>query len=389
MLISILIIIYWASIAMIVYAYFGYPVLLCLVSKVRGKGIRKQEIYPFVSVIIAAHNEQEGIERKLLNTLQLDYPKDKYEVIVASDASEDRTNEIVGRFREKGVRLVTFSEHHGKTFVQNEAVRQAAGEILVFSDATTVYEPDLLKRLVRNFADPAVGGVGGELMYVNKQRTSVGEGNGLYWEYEKFLKQHESAITSLIGVSGCCYAVRKELYEPIDHDLMSDFVVAQMIYKKGKRVVYEPQALSYEETSVTSKDEFRMRVRVCVRTLYGLWRMRGVLNPFRYGFFAFQLISHKIARYAVPVFMILLMLSNALLYALTLSLFYGATLLFLLLFFVCAFVGLLSRRKKHLLIFYVPFYFCITNGALLVGIVYFLQGKNLVTWKPLREKAED
>ena len=387
---------YWLSIAAIGYAYFGYPLLLWIVSLFKRDSLKKQEIYPFVSVIIAAHNEEEGIGNKINNTLSLDYPQDKLEIMVASDASTDRTNEIVKGFIKNNrvetqnfasLRLVEFNSHHGKTFVQNEAVKQAKGEILLFSDATTLYEPNLLQKIVRNFADERVGAVGGELIYVNKKRTSVGEGNGLYWQYEKFIKKNESKVTSLIGVSGCCYAVRKELYEPIDSDLISDFVIAQMIYKTGKRVVYEPEAISYEETTSTSQDEFKMRVRVCLRTLHGLVRMRSMLNPLRYGFYAFQLISHKILRYSVPVFMMLLLLANVLLYNFTMWPFYEISLYLLLAFCVCALLGWLTRRRKHLPLFYVPFYFCVTNFALLVGIVQFLQGKKMVVWKPLRENS--
>ena len=366
----------------IVYIYFGYPSLLCCISQFKKKPVKKEEIYPKVSLIIAVHNEENNIKEKLKNTLNLEYPKEKLEIIVASDASTDKTNAMVSSFRDAKIRLLEFSEHKGKTSAQNEAVKEAKGEIILFSDATTIYDPQLLKIMVRNFSDITVGAVGGELVYVHKNNTSVGKGNGFYWKYEKFLKKKESQITSLIGVSGCCYAVRKELYESIKPDLISDFVIAQMIYKKGKRTVYEPEAISSEETNITAKDEFRMRERVALRTFYGLWYMRGLLNPCKYGFFSIQLMSHKLLRSLVPVFLIFLFLTNSLLISMqTEILVYKICLLLQVFFYISAFFGKFTK-KMYL---YIPFYFCVTNFALLVGLFKFIKGERRVVWKPTRK----
>jgi len=330
-------------------------------------------------MIIAAHNEEENIRSKLESCLNLDYPKEKLEVIVASDGSTDRTNEIVNEFKNDAVRLLSFNERKGKTFVQNEAVKVARGAILLFSDATTKYDSQVIKKLVRNFADANVGAVGGELVYVNKNSSSVGMGGGLYWRYEKFLKAKESRITSLTGVSGCCYAVRKELYEPISLDLISDFVIAQAIYKKGKRAIYEPEAIVYEDTNNTAADEFKMRVRITVRTLYGVWSMKNLLNPFKYGFFSIQLFSHKILRYLVPLFLILLFILNI---ALLKHSLYKFTLIIQTAFYMCAILGgILPKKNRYL---FIPFYFCVTNLALLEGFLQFLKGERNVLWNPIR-----
>ncbi len=383
-MISMLEVTFWIVVGLIFYAYFGYSLLLAFVAKVKRIELTRQEIYPAVSLIIAAHNEEGSIKNKLENTINLDYPRDKLEIIVASDASTDRTNQIVKEFSDKfPVKLLSFSEHKGKTFVQNEAVEDSQGEIIIFSDATTRYEQKLVRNIVRNFADARVGAVGGELVYCNENKTSVGEGNGLYWKYEKFLKEKESQIASLIGLSGCCYAIRKELYEPISPDLISDFVIAQIVYKKGKLVIYEPEAISFEKTNDTMGDEFRMRVRVATRTLYGLWCMGELLNPFKYGFFSIQLISHKVLRYLVPFLLILLLVCDSALFVEQRGSLYSAIFILQLIFYSCACVGYLSKRK--IVFLSIPFYFVITNMALLFGFLNFICGKKQTIWKPLRK----
>lgn len=374
---------FWLLIFLIVYTYFGYPLILLLLASFSRERVKKKYHYPYVSIIIAAHNEEKGIKNKLTNTTALDYPSDRLEIIVASDCSSDSTNEIVKNFKFDKLRLIEFKERYGKTHVQNEAIKEANGEIILFSDATTIYDTQVLKKITRNFADPQVGAVGGELVFLNKSSGAVGEGDGLYWKYEKLLKKKESQVSSLIGVSGCCYAVRKELYEPIEPDLISDFVIAQMVYKKGKRVVYEPQAISYEETCGSAKEEFHMRVRIAVRTLYGMWNMKEILNPLKYGFFAIQLISHKVLRYLVPLFLVLLFLINGLLIFFNASWLYRIIFLLQLVFYLTVVLGWMLRNRKTYLS--IPFYFYLTNFALLTGLWQFLRGERKVLWNPSRK----
>lgn len=363
--------VFWLLLVISIYVYLGYPMLLSLLSALVAKKVSKGAISPHISLIIAAHNEEKDIAQKLEDSLNLEYPKDKYEIIIVSDGSVDKTNDIVKSFQDKRVKLLALSERKGKTAAQNEAAKIAKGDILIFSDATTVFQKDTIKQMVNNFADSRVGGVGAELVYVNKNRTAVGEGTGLYWKYEKYLRKKESDISSLIGVSGCAYAMRKDLYEDVDTSLISDFVVAQMIYSKGKRVVFEPEAIVFEETNSEIKDEFKMRVRVATRSLYGLWYMRKLLNPFQYGMYAIQLISHKVLRYLMPLFLILLFLTNILLldHGFGYQLFFGAQVVF----YLSTIIGGMPR------------YFCVMNSALLVAMVNFLRGEKNVLWKPIRK----
>lgn len=375
-------VIFWLLVALIIYAYCGYPLMLMGISRLKTGNTVKSAIEPFVTVIIAAHNEEKTIRRKVAGTLGLDYPADKVEVIVVSDGSTDATAVEAGACGDPRVRVIPLAGRRGKTHAQNVAVASAAGEIVVFSDATTEYDPGALRALVRSFADPRVGAVGGELEYVNPSGSAAGDGGGFYWRYERFIKKLESAVCSLIGVSGCCYAVRRELYEDIPEDIISDFVIAQIMYGKGRRTVYEPGAVSYEAVNDNFSDEFSMRVRVAVRTLHGLWRMRRLMNPFRYGFFSLEIISHKVLRYLIPVFLAAaLAVNSALLYGEGARLFF-LTLVFQLSFYCAVAAGWILRGKRYVNI---PYYFFITNAALFVGFLRFLRGEKQVVWNPVRK----
>jgi len=303
--------------------------------------------------------------------------------MVASDCSDDRTDETVESYKGKNVILNRQAERLGKTAAQNDSVHKASGDILFFSDATTIYDKGAIRKLVRNFSDDSIGCVGGELTYLNPSRKMVGEGGDLYWKYERWLRDKESLVCSLIGVSGCMYAVRKELYRDIPIDLISDFVVASMIYERGYRTVFEREARCYEETTDTSKDEFQMRVRVTVRSLRGLFANKSLLNPFRYGFFAVQLWSHKLVRYLVPVLLIVLLISNCLLCK---EDFYAAFLAAQCSFYLAAAVGYyLQEKQNRKNVFYIPYYFSLVNFAALKGLFRFMAGEKQSVWDPLRK----
>lgn len=304
-------IIFAVSLALILYTWIGYPALALLLSRVLPRPVRKSDITPAVSVIITAHNEERDIAAKLDNTLALDYPADKLEVIVASDCSTDRTDEIVRGYAARGVILSRQCEHFGKTVAQNAARRLASGEILVFSDATTLYAPDALRRIVRSFADPEVGCVAGQLVYVDGKESATGQGCRSYWGYEKFIKRCESLMGSLIGVSGCLYAVRRSNYARLEQDMIDDFVIASEIHLQGLRTVYEPEAIALEDTNQRGRDEFRMRVRVIEQTISALHRYREVLNPLRHGMYAWSMWSHKVLRYGVVLLLLAMLLSSA------------------------------------------------------------------------------
>lgn len=382
-------IVFVVCVSLIVYTYVGYPALLYVVSRLFGHPVRAAAITPKLSIIIAAYNEESDIARKLDETLSLDYPKENLEIVVASDCSTDRTDEIVRGYAGRGVLLHRRPVRLGKTSAQNHAVRVSTGEILVFSDATTHYESDALRKLVRSFADPQVGAATGNVIYVDRAVTDVGLGARSYWGYEFFIKQCESRLGSLLGVCGCLYAVRRSSYAQLDEDMSSDFVIASEIYKQGLRTVYDPEAISSEDTNKRGREEFRMRVRIIEQTMSALYRYRQLLNPFRQGMYAFQMLSHKVMRYVVPFLLILAFDANALLL--------NADDLSLLGFFQIAFVGQIAfyslalfgwvseRLGIKLGPLAIPYYFVLANLASLIAFLKFIGGQSHVTWEPMRE----
>jgi cellulose synthase/poly-beta-1,6-N-acetylglucosamine synthase-like glycosyltransferase len=379
-------IIFWIALAAIAYTYVGYALMLMLISRFHSKPVFRRELTPTVTVIITAYNEEHDLERKLENTLELDYPESKLEIIVSSDCSTDRTDEIVRSFGRRGVILHRQSERLGKTAAQNVAVEKASGEVLLFSDATTLYRPDVLRFMIPLFADENVGCVTGTVIYDRDVDSNVGHGTRSYWSYEFFLKKHESSITSLIGVCGCMYAVRRSAYVPLYNEACSDFLVATTMVRQGLRAVYEPRAVCVEEPNEHGSKELAVRVRIITQTLADLWRNRDVLNPFRRGFYAIQLISHKLMRYFVPVFLIALFVLSALLVAKNLfyTLVFVAQACFYL--FVAASIlmikiGIDSRWLA------LPQYFVITNVACLIAMIKFVGGERYASWEPVRERV--
>ena len=377
--------IFWVLVVIIIYVYFGYPVVLILWGFLKGsEPIKKGDSLPKVTLIITAHNEGKIIRRKIENTLSLDYPKEKLEVIVASDGSTDETDEIVAQYASRGVRLEHLPGRKGKTATQNHAVLKSSGEVIVFSDANAMYERAAIKKLVRNFDDNRVGCVCGELKYTNSSESVAASGENLYWKYEKFLKRKESHISSLLGVTGSIYAVRRALYVPLKQDIISDFVEPLEIVRNRHKIVYEPEAISFEKASVDMKTEFKRKTRIVTRSIRGLFNERELLNPFKYGIFSIQLISHKLLRWAVPLFLIGLFVSN--LFLSDNGNIYRILLIFQIVFYLSALVGwffeLIGSKIK---LFYIPYYFCMVNLAALIGWFKCLAGQKEVIWETTRK----
>ncbi|HEX8145415.1 MAG TPA: glycosyltransferase family 2 protein [Pyrinomonadaceae bacterium] len=376
--------VFWLSAAALGYTYVGYPLLLALVSSLRPRPVKRGPNAPSVSVIITAYNEERDLRAKLDNTLALDYPKEKMEVIVASDCSTDRTDEIAREYAARGVRLHRQPERLGKTAAQNAAVAGARGEIILFSDATTLYNADVLSVMMPSFKDESVGCVAGRLIYVDPAESAVGHGARSYWGYETFLKRHESRACSLIGASGCLYAVRRSAYVPLYPEACSDFLIATKMVEQGLRAVYEPAAVCTEETNRQTAKELRMRVRVITQTFTDLWRHRAMMNPARSGFYAVQLFSHKVMRYLVPVLLLAILLASIALAPV--SLFYLLLLVGQLCFYLAALCGwALERSGTHFRLLALPHYFVLANFASLVAFYKFLRGERYARWEPIRE----
>jgi cellulose synthase/poly-beta-1,6-N-acetylglucosamine synthase-like glycosyltransferase len=374
---------FWLIIFIIFYTYVGYSFIILLLSLFLNRSVRKEEICPRVTFLITAYNEETSIAAKLENTLKLDYPREKLEVIVASDSSTDDTDSIVMKCQKQGVILNRVEGRVGKTETQNQSVAKATGDIIIFSDATTNYKQDAIKKIVQNYADPQVGAVSGRYEYVNPTGAAVGLGTVLFWKYENLIKRMQTRIRTITGCCGCIYSVRRDLYEPLPRDIISDLVEPLKILEKDYRIAFEPEAVAYEETTETAKEEFGMRVRVISRGMNGLWYMRNLFNPFKYGFISLQLFSHKVLRWMIPFILPLLLISNLFLIDQT---FYKLSLIIQILFYIGALGGyLLDRMGKKAKLLAIPLYYCVVNAASIAAFFRTIFGKKAIVWETLRK----
>ena len=375
---------FWVSIGFIFYTYIGYFLLLKVLSKVKKASRFQDSLHrPSVSMLISAYNEESTIRAKLDNCRSLDYPADRIEFLVGSDGSSDRTAAIVRDFGDPRVRLFEFARREGKASVLNKIVSQAEGDVLVFSDANTMYVPDAVRCMTVHFADPGIGGVCGNLKLVNPNDNIGGKGETVYWRYENVLKALEGSIRTVFGATGGIYAIRRSLFEPLPiarTNVSDDFLIPLKVVEKGYDVVYEAAAEARENASVRMQDEFSRKVRIGSADYFAISRIRKLLNPFR-GFVAFGLWSHKVIRWMVPFFLLLLLAANALLLDRSLYRVFGV--LQGLFYLSAGFGWLISRLggKPKLLAFI--YYFVIINSALLVGFVRYVAGIQKPTWTRL------
>ena len=381
---------FWVALLLLVYIYFGYPLLLAALTRAGfGRGVRQAPAEPSVTLVISAFNEAAVIRRKIENSLALDYPSERLQVIVVSDASDDGTDEIVRDF-DGQVELLRMEERGGKTLGLNAAVAQARGEIVVFSDANAMYEPDVIRNIGRNFADPAVGAVTGESRYVVGDEDLSTQSENAYWSYELGLKAMESRLGSLVGGDGAIYAIRRELYRPMAASDLSDFINPLQIVAQGYRNVYEPQAVSWEGGAEGFQAEYRRKVRIVNRAWRATAKMRALLNPFRYGWFAVQFLSHKLLRWLAPVFMGLVLLTSILLVVTADGWFYGLALAGQLAFYGLALAGQFLARTGRAVpaLLRIPYYFCLVNLASLMALLQLMVGKRYTTWNVSRAEAQ-
>ena len=369
-------IVLWLSLAIVAYVYAGYP--LTLLALPRRRTAAPPATQPRVTVLIAAHNEAAQIVGTIRNKLEQDYPPELLDLIVISDGSQDGTDGLVAGIGSDRVTLLRQEPRQGKTLALNRGVEAAVGEILVFSDANSRYDPQAVRRLVAALDDPAVGYVTGQLIYQDPGDTAVGAGSGIYIRYENWLRRLETRAGSIVGVNGGVDAVRRALYQPMRADHLPDFILPLRVVEQGYRVVYRADAVSWEESLGRQEDEYRMRVRVSLRALHGLAEMRKLLSP-RYGLFAFQLLVHKALRYVLIVPLAAALLANAGLVGLRpyAWLFAAQCACYLL-----ALVGWMSGGRIRFKPVFVPFYFCLINVAAGVALVRFLRGERQVLWNP-------
>lgn len=381
--------IFWFSIIFVFYAYFGYPLVLLLFSIFNNKKkypeheVRVDNYYPKVMLLISAYNEEDVIEAKILNSLELDYPKELLEIVVVSDGSSDRTNEIAAQYADKGIVLRYFEGRIGKTACLNEAVSLAKGEVIVFSDANSKYNKDAIRKLADHFSDETIGFVTGGTKYITEAGNGIANSIGLYSKIEQLTKVLESKISSPVGADGAIFAIRKGLYQPLKGYDINDLVIPLNIIKQGFRGIYEPEAFCIEKTSKGAKGEFNRQVRITNRTIRAIVNNRELLNPFNHGSFSFQLISHKVCKLLVPYFLILLFFTNILLirgeflYTAALS---GQIVIYLLSWLGYRGYGLNGLSK----LINMSHTFINVNYAILWGWIKYIKGETYTTWNTSR-----
>ena len=375
---------FWIAAGLLIYIYAGYPLLCWLLGLILRRGFPgvapAEENLPRVSIVTAAHNEAAHIAATIENKLALDYPADRLEIVIVSDASTDETDAIVGRYAGRGVRLVRQDPRAGKTSGLNLAIPQTTGSIIAFADANSLWARDALRHLVAPFADDRVGYVTGRMLYRAADGSLTGEGCTAYMRYENRLREWETRIGSIVGVDGGIDAVRRELYVPMRPDQLPDFVLPLTVRGGGKRVVYAPRARLHEEALKTPDDEFSMRVRVTLRAWHALRDKAALLSPLRYGLFAWQLFSHKLLRYLGAFLQIAVFAANLAL--LTSGPEWMAFFLVQVIFYAAAWFGHLTQGRAHSWPILFPYYICLINTASFVAFILFLRGKKQVVWSP-------
>lgn len=373
-------ILFWLSLLGIIYAYFGYPVVLAIWGTFVSALPAKEEdgFYPDISIIIPAYNEEAVIEKKIENTLALKYPKEKVELIVVSDGSSDNTNSIVSELAKKhGFHFIEVSERQGKANAVNTGLSAATSDIIIFSDSSIMLDSTALEEIVKGFSDKKVGLISGE-----DHIPDDDGGEGLYGKYELFLRNQESKIGSIVGASGSFYAQRKELCLPFMEGLAPDFLSVLNTVEKGYRAITEPCAFGTMSALKSTKDEFRRKTRTLIRGMTTLWHKRKLMSLVKYKGFAVVLISHKLLRWLVPIFMLVVFFTNMFLLG---SFFYINVFLMQIVFYSIAVaawkeVGNISEKVYGK----IPLYFCSVNYAIFYAWFKYILGARQEIWEPTK-----
>lgn len=367
-------------IGLMLFTYIIYTLILIIIrAAARRVTVRDESFAPNVTMVVAAYNEEKVITKKLENCRALEYFHGKLAILIGSDGSSDKTVALIRTASMPEVSVFDFKERRGKVNVLKDLVSCATGEIIVFSDANTIYKPDALRKLIRHFADKRVGCVCGRLQLKSPDGSVEGEYEGAYWRYESFIKRMEGELGVCLGANGGIYALRKALFPDIPSDtIVEDFVIPMKILERGYKVMYEKDALGYEESSKTISDERKRKIRIGAGAYQSLFLTSPMLNIFR-GFPSFAYWSHKVMRWLVPFFMIIILCIN--MFLLDESL-YKNIFLLQVIFYLFTLLGyLLSKVRMHNMLFHLPYYFVAMNLSLFLGFYRFISGQQKVTWQ--------
>jgi len=382
---------FWIAFFFISYTYLGYAIVIFVLSKLKKqyKSFRHvaDKDLPEVTLLIAAYNEELCIEDKIVNSLNLDYPKDKLSICFVTDGSTDNTPQIVKKFH--AVKLFHDHQRKGKIHAVNRVMKFVTTPIVIFSDANTLLNPPAIRNLVRHYQDPLVGGVAGEKrIYKKEEDNASGAGEGFYWKYESFLKKKDAEVYSIVGAAGELFSMRTDLYEePAENMIIEDFFLSMRVCAKGYRFMYEPEASALETASASVGEEWKRKVRICAGGFQAMAKLKYLFNPFRYGMLTFQYISHRVLRWTLaPLFLPLLLLAN--IWLAGTHVFYAVFLAGQVLFYLLALVGYALRDKKISITgFFVPYYFMVMNLSVFAGFMRYVKGKQSVVWEKAQRAA--
>jgi len=384
-------IIFWLSLAAILYTYLLYGILLWLYLKVFKRPIQEQyddDFIPSVSILVACYNEEQFIQAKIENLLAIEYPKDKLEIAFVTDGSNDNTVSLINEAIDngKGIKLFYEPERKGKQHAVNRVIKELIGDIIIFNDCNTWINLDAVHHMVRHFSDPKVGVVSGEKkIKVLKKDIAVSSGEGLYWKYESWLKSLDSDFHSTIGSAGELYAIRKELYKAVPQNIsIEDFYLSMQIASDGFINIYEPNAFAEEESSLNLSEELKRKRRIAVGAFNTIISLNKVFNLSNLKLL-FLYISHRLMRWLLaPFCLILLFISSMILEGPVFNTMFWLQVIF----YIASILGwITSGIRSRLAIFYAPFYFCFMNYALLVGLYDFILGNNQVVWKKVQRRS--
>lgn len=377
------------------YSYLGYGLIIFLLNNTRvlfSRRIRHLQTDKLpVTLIVTAYNEASFLPQKISNTLAIDYPADKLTILFVTDGSSDNSTELISKF--PSVQLMHLPERRGKYAAVKRAMQQVKTPIVIFSDANTMLNPECINRIVSHYTDQKVGGVAGEKKIMrNNYASAVGEAEGLYWQYESFMKQQDAELYTVVGAAGELFSIRSSLFTPLDDNIiLDDFVISMQVCLQGYKIRYEPDAFATELPSASLKEEERRKVRISAGAYQSLRYLKAVMNPLRHPLLSFQFISRRLLRWIFcPVFLMILFFSNC-----WLVLFdpgnriYDLLLLGQVLFYLFALFGwLFVRSGKRAGLFTIPFYFVFMNYCLVKGFIRYIGGKQSVLWeKSLRQTA--
>jgi len=387
---------FWISLFVVFYTFVGYAIVLYCLVKIRriikGKRITPElnQYFPTLTLIVAAYNEETLMEEKIRNTLELSYQKDKLNLLFITDGSSDRTPEIVSGHPE--IHLMHSPLRSGKINAIHRAMKEVDSEIVVFTDANTFLNSEALLYIARHYADPTVGAVSGEKRVLQDAVSDATAGEGFYWKYESTLKKWDSELYSVVGAAGELFSVRRSLYKDVQADtILDDFMISMLIAIQGYRIIYEPEAYASELSSDNIKEELKRKIRIAAGGIQSILRLKPLFNPTLNPVLSFQYISHRVLRWTVtPFLMILTFFLNIFICLQSTNLIFMLLLIAQVLFYGMALSGwILEKRKIKVKALFVPYYFCIMNYAVLAGIIRYYQGSQSAVWEKAKRKSAE